>query len=435
MVRAALHPKRAEFNEKYPGEFRRIESRVMSRADEPAVQASYYLFMNKGKKNNIPSILKRSWADRLERATAYEISKYKNAEIGMIDTVRICHAKGTLIDELMRNGDVATTEEQQTWERLRSSGRKWDDILKSTKVPYTALIRNLRGIATELVDNQENRALMDEVLNKLISGVPYGKQYPFRYYTAYKEVERSSCNFKRKILSALSECMKRSVDNMPKLKGKVMVLSDNSGSAWGTIPSEYGSVTVAEIDNLSAVITAMTADEGYVGIFGDRLEIVPIKKDDDIMGCMNHLNSIAKSIGGRTENGIWLFWKQAIEQKEHWDTVFIYSDMQAGYSGLYGINRGEPVEFVKAHGIQNYLGRKEMINVVQLVEIYRREVFSKCNVFCVQTAGYNNNVLPQIMYRVGILTGWTGKESVYADKMIRLWEELDAPVTNQGTGC
>ena len=38
------------------------------------------------------------------------------------------------------------------------------------------------------------------------------------------------------------------VDNLPKLKGKTMVLSDNSGSAWGAFTSEYGRCTVAEID-------------------------------------------------------------------------------------------------------------------------------------------------------------------------------------------
>ena len=426
MVRAAMHPKRAEYSEKNPGKFRDIEQAVMTRADEPAVQASYYLYANKGQKNKIPSILKRSWADRLGKATAYEINKYKNAEIGMIDTVRLCHAKGELINELMKNGGVVTSAGEKTWENLRSEGMSWKDIFATTKVPHMAVLRNLRGIANELEDTAENRAFMESILNKMESGVPYGKQYPFRYYTAYREIEKSDCHFKPVILASLSRCMKTSVKNLPPMKGKVMVLSDNSGSAWGTIPTEYGKVTVAEIGNLSAIITAMTADEGYVGIFGDDLEIVPINKEADIMDCMTKLNKIGRGIGGGTENGVWLFFKDAVENKQHWDTVFIYSDMQAGYSGLYGINRGEPVEFVKKHGFEKYLGDASMINVVQLVEIYRREVNAKCNVFCVQTAGYDNNVLPQLMHRVGILYGWTGKEAVYADKLIKEWDTLEA---------
>ena len=44
MVRAAMHPDRARFTEEHPGEFARINSEVMLRADEPASQLMYYLY-------------------------------------------------------------------------------------------------------------------------------------------------------------------------------------------------------------------------------------------------------------------------------------------------------------------------------------------------------------------------------------------------------
>ena len=102
----------------------------------------------------------------------------------------------------------------------------------------------------------------------------------------------------------LEACMDESLKNMPKLKGKTMVLSDNSGSAWGTFNSEYGTVTVAEIGNLSAVITAMLSDEGYVGVFGDRLEVVPISHRNGILSQMKEVTRVGKTVGGGTENGI-----------------------------------------------------------------------------------------------------------------------------------
>ncbi|MBR3357956.1 MAG: hypothetical protein IKG46_08995 [Solobacterium sp.] len=423
MVRAAVHPKRAAFNEKYPGKFREIEEIVMSRADEPAVQASYYLYMNHGKKAGIPSVLKRSWADRLERASAYEMRKYKNAEIGMIDTVRLCHAKGERIDELLRTGTIQVEAEDKTWEDLRSAGMTWKEILATIRIPHMALLRNLRGIAEELGSGAEDREILKKVLQDLEAGVPYGKQYPFRYYTAYKTLENEGlAYYKPQILTSLSRCMKLALDNMPEMRGRVMVLTDNSGSAWGTIPSEYGKVTVAEIDNLSAVITAMKAEEGYVGVFGDRLVTIPIDREGSIMEYMKKINAIGKGIGGATENGIWLFFEQAVRQKEHWDTVFIYSDMQAGYSGLYGTDRGAPVRFVQSYG-KKYLGDTGYINVVQMLEIYRENVYRDVNVFTVQTAGYDNSILPQTLYRTAILYGWTGKEAIYADRMISLWDE------------
>ena len=49
-------------------------------------------------------------------------------------------------------------------------------------------------------------------------------------------------------------------------------MSDNSGSAHGCFTSTYGSNTVAEIGNLSALITAMSCTgRGTIGLFGDRL--------------------------------------------------------------------------------------------------------------------------------------------------------------------
>ena len=65
MVRAAIHPNRKEFTEMYPGKFDKIEQLVMARADEPASQTAYYLYLNDGNKKNMPSILKRSIANKL----------------------------------------------------------------------------------------------------------------------------------------------------------------------------------------------------------------------------------------------------------------------------------------------------------------------------------------------------------------------------------
>ena len=422
MVRAAMHPGRARFNRDNPGLFRNIESKVMSRADEPAVQASYYLFANDGKKNGIPSILKRSWADRLEKSTRYEIAKYKNSEIGMIDTVRLCHANSEYLNELMSTGTLETDDEEKTWENLRSRGRSWKEIVSVTKIPHMALLRNLRGIASELEDDAGDRRFFSGILEELEKGVITGKQYPFRYYAAYMACKESDCNFKPLIMASLKRCMNAAVRNMPVLKGKVMVLSDNSGSAWGAIPSEYGKVTVAEIDNLSAIITAMRSEEGYVGIFGDRLVRVPVDSESDVFETLGKINAIGTGIGFATETGVWTFFREAVEKKEHWHTVFIYSDMQAGYSQLYSTKRTDCSGFIKRKGL-SVKGSKDMINVMQLVEIYRRDIFRDMNVFAVQTAGYDNTVLPKSMYRTAILTGWTGKEAIYADRMIRIWDE------------
>ncbi len=408
MVLAANHPNRVAFNEKNPGKFTEAQKLVMSRADEPASQLTYQLYKY-GSKNNLPNILKRTWKTKLESLGKYQVAKYKNTGLGMIDVVRISHAHSDVLDELMKTGTVEVADDEKTWENLRSEGKTWTEILDTINLGHMALLRNLRNIFSEINDAERAK----EILEGLKSGVLGGKQFPFRYYTAYKMIEKAEVNHKSMILDALEECMDISLENMPKLKGKTITLTDNSGSAWGTIPSEYGTVTIAEIDNVSAVITAMLSDEGYVGVFGDRLEIVPIKKRDGLLSQVKRISEIGKKIGSRTENGIWLFFSQAISKKEHWDNIFIYSDMQAGHGGLYGLDASQ---------YRNYTVDGHYINVAKLLNQYRQSVYKDVNMFSVQTAGYTNILIPEYTYRANYLYGWTGKEVLFADTMIQFWD-------------
>lgn len=120
MVRASLHPNRVKFNENNPEVFKNINVEVMSRADEPSSQLTYWLFRNK-KFAKIPSILKRSWAKRIEAMSRYEMYKYHNKGLGLIDTVRACHAHSDLVDELMRTGTIKVEEDENTWETYIST--------------------------------------------------------------------------------------------------------------------------------------------------------------------------------------------------------------------------------------------------------------------------------------------------------------------------
>lgn len=422
MVRASIHPDRKKFTDEYKGLFNEINKKCMRRADEPLSQMTYYLYNNGGKKNNIPSIIKRSWAEKMSNLTSYEVSKYKNSEIGMINGVRICHATSKVIDELMDKGSVEVSESNSTWEKMRSSGSSWKEILSTVNVGHMALLRNLRGIFSEIDDLE----ICKDTMEKLKSGVKSGKQFPFRYYSALKAVRNSNCNHKPVIIDALEECIDISIENMPKLKGKTMCLSDNSGSAWGSVTSEYGTVTVAEIDNLSSVITAKCSDEGYVGKFGDRLIVTPVSKRN---GTLAQADKITKSgshdVGGATEGGIWEFFKNAINNKEHWDNIFIYSDQQAGHGGLYGSHR-QVEEYSPLGYATDDTFYCPHINVFKLILEYRKKVNPKVNVFSVQTAGYDNSVIPEYAYRTNIMYGWTGKESIFADEMIKQWDYIES---------
>lgn len=412
MVRAAIHPKRKAFTANNKVNFRFINCQVMQRADEPMVQIAYYLFINNGKKNNIPNILKRSWSDKLSSLKPYAINKYKNAEIGIINAVRICHANSENINELMSTGDIQISNSETTWEQMRSAGKDWMYILENCNISHMALIRNLRNIFSEI----DNVAIADAVIAELKRGVLHGKQFPFRYYSAYKAIRDSNVHHKDILLDALEDCVDISIANMPQLSGKTICLTDNSGSAWGTIPTEYGSVTIAEIDNLSSILTAKCSDEGYVGVFGDRLEIIPISKNDKVLRKLSEINKIGKGIGMNTEGGIWTFFQKATKNKDKFNNIFIYSDMQAGHGELYGTSNQQQ-EYRNA-GCSCGMH----INVFQCLLNYRRQVNKNVNMFSVQTAGYNNSVLPEYAYRTSMMSGWTGKEALFAKMLIDIWD-------------
>jgi hypothetical protein len=171
-------------------------------------------------------------------------------------------------------------------------------------------------------------------------------------------------------------------------------------------------MTVAKIGNLMGVLTGRVSDDGVLGVFGDRLRYVPIRKKASIMDQAHGANEIGKNIGGSTENGVWLALDKAIHDKEHWDNIFIYSDMQAGHGGLYGKNPADYKQYI-------WQGRgKSYIDIPLLISEYRTKVNAKVNVFLVQIAGYEDTLLPEYYDRTYIIGGWSGSILKFAKRMI-----------------
>lgn len=421
MVRAAIHKDREQFTRENPGLFDAINQRVMSRGDDVLNQISYYIW-SQGGKRGIPSILKRSWANNLNKMTRYSMAKYANHELGMINACRIAHASKGYVPELMKTGKIELRLTEVTWETLRRDGKSWTYIWNHVPMGHMAMLRNLKNFLIEVgVDS----SLAGDYLRKLVSGVENGKQFPFRYYRAYIEVtteHKIDSDIKQMAKDALEKCMTKAVHNMPKIHGKTVCLSDNSGSAWGCFTSEFGNTVIAEIDNLSSVITAMCSDDGYVVTFGDTYKTYYINKNRGVLEQAFEINNkLGNDVGKYTEGGIWGFLDRVIKNSEKIDNLFIYSDQQAGTGGLYGTER--QYDEYEQQGYSCGAGR--YIDVYKIIEDYRKYVNQKVNVYSVQTAGYPNAVIPEYQYRTTLLSGWTGKEAEFAAKLNELWDSID----------
>ena len=111
----------------------------------------------------------------------------------------------------MTTGTVAVKEDNMTWENLRSAGESWKSIFQKTDMGHMALLRNIRGVFTEVDDLEFCREYMTAIKN----GVVKGKQFPFRYYAAIRAVASSNCNHKSFIINALEECVDIALGNFP----------------------------------------------------------------------------------------------------------------------------------------------------------------------------------------------------------------------------
>jgi hypothetical protein len=325
----------------------------------------------------------------------------ENRTVKTVDVVNVVHPKGEAIDKLV-NGQLTVAE--RTWEGIISAkGASRDNWLEALEVMgHMALLRNIRNLLQHKVEPER-------FIDKLLEGAERGKQLPFRYYSAYRAVGKDAPPV---VSDAIEEAMLKSLRNLPPFKGRVMSLCDNSGSARGTATSSMGRMQIATIANLTAILTAMRSDEGHIGIFGDQLQTMTIRKRSSIFDMLDEAERKALKDHGGTENGIWLFWDEAIRKKQHWDTVFVYSDMQAGHGGLYGIDPKHYAKFA-------WPGNARYIDVPSLIATYRRQVNPDVMVFLVQVAGYQDTIIPEFYDRTYILGGWSDSVLRFADAMIQ----------------
>jgi hypothetical protein len=397
-VRASHHSK-----VRGTGILRSEAQNIMKRMDEPAVQLAYQI-SEYGRKS-IPNSLKKTWADRYIRANEYELAKYRseNRAVKSVDVVRLTDFPWTDAVTKLMNGEL--TQTNQTWEAIRSAGGTWEECI--AVMGHMALLRNVRNF----IQNGISESLW---LQKLIDTAATGQQIPFRYWSAYKSISDMSSTSVNvgKVLDGIEQCMVLSLQNLPSIPGKSLTLSDNSGSAWGSAPGSYSSVPIAVIGNMMGIITSLVSDDGTLGLFGDTIDYIPIRRSMSILNQLEICSDRSKRVGRATEHGIWMALDEAINNKVFYDNIFIYSDMQAGHGGLYG-NSGVSYPYMWTYNVS-----QPYIDVPKLITRYRELVNPDVNVFCIQTAGYEDTIIPEFYKRTYIMGGWSDNVLSFAKKMI-----------------
>src|SRR5699024_8232060 len=123
----------------------------------------------------------------------YQIAKYNGGckDLKFRDVLRITHPnpKSKEVEELFRKILDDTLETPYTWETelsARGSTKEvWDELIASGRVGYMALLRNLRNI----IKSGANITPVLAVLSDPVQ-VKKSKQFPFRFFSAYRILEK-----------------------------------------------------------------------------------------------------------------------------------------------------------------------------------------------------------------------------------------------------
>lgn len=346
---------------------RRYTPQIVRRADELTESMAAWITLHGsigdqgelGGTHAFPNCLKKGLADASHNFGEYAYVKYnaQGRKVTFRDVLRIVHAKPKdakeealfqylisgkideallpkiaaraklLKKETLDDEAVALAAQcQATWQVLSSkfgrSAAMWDAT--APYLPFMAGIRNLGNIMEVGADKALTHVI--EMLRNR-EAVLSSKQLPFRFYSAHKAVlERSADNDGRRgeVLDALQGALDFSVDSFPKLPGRTLVVTDNSGS-MDTPLSKKSIVTRQMVGNLmGAMAHRLCSPDSIVAVFGETFKVVPISGRDSILTNMEKLNRT--DVGHETNAYLALQWLRATKTKV--DRIMLFSDLQ-----------------------------------------------------------------------------------------------------------
>lgn len=274
----------------------RTVEHVVQRADEIMELLMCYQLLTPSEGRKKLGKLSHQIQSGLQRAfnkfDEYQFAKYNrnNLEVKLRDALFIVHPKAkddaqqaifdkivedkltvpyTWETELSALGQEKYDNEQDRKEAFR---RKWEELIGSKKVGYMALLRNLRNMLASGV----SPVLMDQVCTYLSSpqNVLKSKQLPFRYLSAYREIDGIDNVSTTMVLSALEDAMKASAGNISGFDEdtRTLVACDVSGSMWSPV-SPRSKVRLFDIGIVLAMLFKNRCKQVVTGIFGTEWKV------------------------------------------------------------------------------------------------------------------------------------------------------------------
>ena len=362
---------------------------VVVRPDDMTETLAYYLSAY-GKP--IPNSLKKGLADVFPKFDEYQLQKYnRDQTVKLKDILCIAHPRPSTIDEsdLWERLLEDSLKTPYTWETVLSARGNtkdaWEDLIESGKVGYMAMLRNLRNILN--VDPKNIDTVFATLANR--DKVLRSRQLPFRFYSAYREVEKIGSFNTERALQALDAAIKYSVENVEKFPGKTMLSADGSGSMSWSKPSVKSTVYCSEIAALLMSIAQHSCDAVITSTFSNTFEILPLNRES---GILNNTQKVVRKMQGGATN-MFLIFQWLLKNNVFVDRIIIVSDDQAHPDFSH---RNYHHESNSAYG-----------NARQSFETYKAQVNPNVWLHMLDTAGYGRQQF--LGENINYIAGWSEK--------------------------
>lgn len=296
----------------------------------------------------------RGFSDYLETLDAYQIEKYKmnGKSYNLHDCINICHPESYVISEFQAYGSVAE-DAGTTWEREISSSidkaASWKSLVENKNLGYIALLRNLRNILDNINDNDWIEEYLCPQINNEIA-IKKSLVYPYQIYSSWKALYIAGYT-NIDVMYALEKAFRLSVNNMPNLNGKNLIMLDVSGSMESHI-SGNSDITIKECGAVYAAAILLANGDSDIIKFGTNSKYFSFNKNKNIFDTIR--NIFANENLGYGTNLSSAF--SLVD--EHYDRIFIISDMQTmqanGYNTYADYAKKYGSSYVYSFDLGNY---------------------------------------------------------------------------------
>jgi hypothetical protein len=210
-----------------------------------------------------------------------------------------------------------------TWEALSGwlggpmDSKAWEAMIEAG-MGYMALLRNLRNFDQVKISKKYQKLIIEKLTNP--EEVASSRQFPFRFYSAYKAAPSLTWG------PALEEALDLSTRNIPEFGGTTEVLVDLSGSMTAPI-SANSSVQNWEVGAVFGAALAIRQGYGNVNFigFGTGSEEIRLPQGGSVLKAVDSVAKLMRS--SRVGHGTNI-WGSVERHFDNHDRVVIFTDMQ-----------------------------------------------------------------------------------------------------------